>query len=160
MRSPCAWACLALLAAASGASAASVPPAADRFAGTIVSGTGAYRHATGHMAIVVRLSSGATRVSLALTGRRCSAAPCVSLSGRLTGTAERLRRPPDAGAAATLSATGRLTAIGGVRAGGTLRGTGFIRNGRETLELTLRADRGTLHVSAHTAPVPGFSFPR
>jgi hypothetical protein len=142
--------------------AADSPPAKDRFSGTVTGGTGAYRHATGHAAIVVRISDARGRsahISLVFRAGHCARSSCLELSGRLAGTATAKAQPADAGRAADLSVEGNLTGLGHVSVTGTLHGTGFTQRGQETLDLQLRAGRGTLKVHAHSDDVPGFSFP-
>jgi hypothetical protein len=89
----------------------------------------------------------------------CAPSNCLELSGRLAGTATAKAQPADAGRAADLSVEGNLTGVGHVSVSGTLRGTGFVQRGQETLDLELHARRGTLNVHAHSDDVPGFSFP-
>jgi hypothetical protein len=142
-----------------------VTPARDSFSGRLRAGSGRYAHAHGSTSVYLRFrsSTGQTRIMTAtIRGIRCrSVRQCLDLRGTLTGTvaAATQRGPTDVGHGFTLRATGRIVPLGEVAASGHVHGTGFIRWGRETMQLILRAHRGKLTIDAQSRLVPGFTSP-
>jgi hypothetical protein len=145
------------------ASPAGVPPQ-DAFKGRITGGTGAWADANGRVSISILAepSTTSTRaVTLAVHGKTCGTkARCLQLRGRLHGTlSPGPQQNPDAGRAFELNAHGKLTPLRRVHATGTVHGTGFIAQGRETMELTVRNRRGSVTIGASSGLVPGFTGP-
>lgn len=144
--------------------AAAVAPARDSFTGSIIGATGRFAGERGAVALVTvpAAGQGVRPLKLTLRGSGCTAGSrrCVELTGSLSGTlALGPVRVPDVGSRLTIAASGRIKPIGLVSATGTVQGTGFIARGRETLDLRLRAPRGTITVRAVSARVPGFTSP-
>jgi hypothetical protein len=138
------------------------------FTGKVVSATGHYASLRGSVRLVARSHAAAsgTAFTLALTGPPCRprSAPastrCVSLAGRVTGTARaQPRRPADVGTQLALTGTGRVTPLGMVSVTGTAAGPGFIARGRPALTLSLRTSAGRLTITAQGPLVPGFTPP-
>jgi hypothetical protein len=97
---------------------------------------------------------------LALQGAGCGTRQhCVRLTGTLTGTLSARASIPDVGRRYLIRAGGRVAPLGTVAATGSVTGTGFIRQGRERLILTLRTSRGTVTIAAQSPEVPGQSSP-
>jgi hypothetical protein len=139
--------------------------AADSFSVVAVRGTRAY--AGGHAADAVTLKpasgsvAGPRAITVVLAAKACpQRSKCLSLAGTLTGTIARKGiSNPDVGQQYTLTLHGHLTGIGSVTATGTVDGTGFIRQGREQMRLTLAGHSGTITLSGQSGLVPGFSSP-
>jgi hypothetical protein len=94
-------------------------------------------------------------VSITLRGDRCTgpyrphvSRRCLSLSGSLAGTAERIVTNPDLPSVIRLkSVSGHVSVLGSVTATGSYVGTGFILKARRGITLTLHGASGaiTLH---------------
>jgi hypothetical protein len=137
------------------------------FSGSIVSGTGSYRHARGAVRVVLHGSSTTTGRTFKLTfsGPSCASqtlrAPsrCVSLTGTATGKVAQAPVIPDIGAQYALSGSGRVKPLGGVRVTGTTHGLGFIARGRYPLSVTLRNSAGGVTITAAGPLTTGSSSP-
>jgi hypothetical protein len=151
------------VAFASGAAPAQVP-AKDSFSGRISGATGSYRGDRGTVAIELSVPSNSNKtrpVTATLRGKPCGRARnCLRLSGKLHGTLTAMpARVADVGAQLSLKAAGPVPPLGRTAMKGTVRGTGFITRGHETIQLTVTAPGGTLTVDASSPTVPGFTSP-
>lgn len=150
-------------AAAAVASSPPHVPAKDRFKGSASAATGKFSgdHATVTVYLKPGRIHGAGRVvTIILVGRRCKGVPgCMNLNGRLTGVLKAQPAPPDAGRKFAISVTGKITPLGHVSATGTVYGTGFIRRGREGLQIKLGTSTGAITIGAQSPIVPGFTSP-
>jgi hypothetical protein len=118
--------------------------------GRIVAAGGRYAGATARVRIVLRGETG-HRFSAAVTMQTCHGlGGCPR--GTVRGTWRALPAEPDTGQQASLAGSGRLTALGAVRARGRANGTGFIARGRPSLRLVMSTAGGSLTVSA-TGPL-------
>ncbi len=137
--------------------------ARDSFTGTVRSASGKYSGATGRVHVYLRPQGHRVRRSLTLTlaPSSCPAgAKCLKLSGTLTGTlAPGPGHLPDTGHGYLLNATGTVRPLGMVTARGGVEGTGFIRRGQETLNVTLTGPSVRIAIEALSAPVSGFTSP-
>ncbi|MGI8800929.1 MAG: hypothetical protein ACR2KV_01985 [Solirubrobacteraceae bacterium] len=138
------------------------------FTGAIVSGTGHYANYRGAVRLVLRAPAATTSrlpFTLTLSGPACSGqalhAPrhCVSLAGKLTGSAFVSMSNPDVGRSFALTALGKITPLGHVSVTGTSHSLGFIAHGRIPLSLHLRSSAGGLTITAQSPQVNGFSSP-
>jgi hypothetical protein len=135
----------------------------DSFRGGVTSASGAYAGEGGRAEVLLHTrGAGSSRpVTLTFRSLPCQGAPqCVQLDGTLNGRI--VTRPggvPDTGRSSSVTATGRLTTLGSVTAAGIVHGTGFISQGHELLELTLRNRSGRITLRVLTGPVRGFSSP-
>jgi hypothetical protein len=153
------------LAPAAVAVASSPPqvPARDQFKGSASAATG--KLSGDHATVTVYLKPGRTHgagrpVTIVVVGRRCKgAAGCMNLNGRLRGVLTPQSSPPDAGRKFAISATGKIKPLGHVSATGMVYGTGFIRRGREGLQIKLRTSTGDMTIGAQSPIVPGFTSP-
>jgi hypothetical protein len=154
---------LALGAAAAAATASAPAPARHRFAVAVSTGSSKLSGARGAATVLLRTGAGTTTRALRIvfTGDRCHGRTgCVALTGTLKGTITAVAQHiPDAGRQFRVSARGRLSPLGHVTVTGTIRGTGNIRFGQESLQLTVRSGHGTLGVDGRSARVPGFTSP-
>ena len=109
----------------------------NSFRGAVVSAGGAYAGEGGRSAVELEVrGTGASRpIKLAFLSLPCLRAPqCVQLDGTLTGRiSTQPRGVPDTGRSFAITATGRLTTLGQVKARGIIQGTGFIARGHEQL---------------------------
>jgi hypothetical protein len=138
-------------------------PVRDQFKGSASAATGKF--SSDHATVTVYVKPGRTQgagrlVTVILVGRRCKgAAGCMNLNGRLTGELTARPSPPDAGRKFAISVAGKVTPLGHVNATGTVYGTGFIRRGREGLQIKLGTPHGDITIGAQSAIVPGFTSP-
>jgi len=139
-------------------------PTADTFHATVSGASGRFSGDGGSATVLLRRGPGAsgatTSVTLSVRGVRCrSARHCLHLGGQLTGQMTLQRSLPDVGHSYALTATGTMSPLGYVTAGGTAAGTGFIRFGHTRLTLTLSPSGGTVTLSGQSPEVPGFTQP-
>jgi hypothetical protein len=138
-------------------------PAKDSFTGSVRSASGKYSGATGRVHLYLRPRGHGVRRSLTLTlaPSSCRAgAKCLRLSGTLTGTlAPGPGHLPDTGDGYLVTATGTVRPLGMVTARGGVQGTGFIRRGQETLNLTLSGPSVSVTIEGLSAAVNGFTSP-
>lgn len=101
------------------------------------------------------------KLQLSVLGAPCDGAEhCLRLSGLLSGTiAKHAGGIPDIGRRYDLALGGSLGTLRHVTATGTVTGVGFIREGRETLNLNVKTPRGRLTITALSPKVPGFTSP-
>jgi hypothetical protein len=130
----------------------------------VVSASGRLRGEAGrlHIGLTVGSSHTASRsLTVVITPRRCGAARrCLRLAGTLKGTLSyQAHQIPDTGARLSLRASGVVKPIGAVSASGFVHGTGFIRSGRETLQLTLAGSGARVSVEGRSSLLPGFTAP-
>ncbi len=150
-------------AAVAGASSPPHVPAKDQFKGSASAATGKF--SGDHGTVTVYLKPGRTHgagrpVTVVLVGRRCKgAAGCMNLNGRLMGVLTAQPAPPDAGRKFAISVAGKVAPLGHVSATGMVYGTGFIRRGREGLQIKLRTSTGDITIGAQSPIVPGFTSP-
>lgn len=154
---------LALGSVAAAGTAGAPAPAKHRFGVTVSTGSGKLAGARGGAALLLRTGAGTTTRALAIVfkGDRCHGSRgCVALTGTLKGTITAVAQHiPDAGRQFRVRVHGRLSPLGHVTATGTVRGTGYILSGRESLQLTVRSARGTIEIDGRSARVPGFTSP-
>ena len=140
-----------------------VTPAKDSFAGKITTATGRFSGDRGSATIVLVPGPGQASRHLGVTikGTVCARkVACVPLVGKLTGTlAPGPRTNPDVGRRFTITGAGTIKPLGHVSATGTVQGTGFIKNGHESLTLKLTNSGGTVTIVGTSGPVPGFTSP-
>lgn len=144
--------------------AAQTVPADDSFEGNVVSATGRFRGDGGSVRIrlIVGPSHEAIRpLTVIVEARRCGAVRrCLRLAGNLKGTLYyEARQVPDTGARLRVAASGSIKPIGSVSASGHIHATGFIRRGRETLQLTLASTSGSITAEGKSSVLPGFTSP-
>jgi hypothetical protein len=95
-----------------------------------------------------------------VAGRSCGGHKrCLRLAGTLSGTINNQPARPDRGQTFAIRASGAVAPLGTVSASGSGQGTGFIRNARESLRLTLLVRGGTVSITAESGRVPGFTSP-
>lgn len=156
-------ACVAVLAGTFSASAANHPPPAnDLFAGRVAGTSGRLAGYRGSATIALDPRQGTTtrRLTITVTGRSCAGIPrCLRLTGTLSGTIQRQSAQPDRGQAFAISVRGDVAPLGTVSATGGCDGTGFVRQGRESVRLTLVSRNGRVAVTAESGLVPGFTSP-
>ena len=155
---------LTCAAQAAVAATTAATPAKDTFAGQITSATGKFAGDNGRITALLHVAQSTDAVrklQITMSGAPCGAAKhCLRLSGSLSGTiAARPSTIPDVGKHYQLSLTGSLAALNHVTVGGTVAGTGFIRNGHEALTLDIKAPSGKVVIEAVSPKVPGFTSP-
>jgi hypothetical protein len=157
---------VAAFAALTGACAVSAAvarvPAKDHFAGKVVGTHGRLAGYRGSAIIDLDPQRGTTtrRLTITITGRSCGGVKrCLRLAGTLTGTITNQKAPPDRGQPFLIRAGGGVAPLGTVSASGTGQGTGFVRNGRESLRLTLAGRGGSVSVSVQSDRVPALTSP-
>jgi hypothetical protein len=136
-------------------------PAKDSFHGRIASGTRRYARSSGRFAIALYPAPGeSTRPMKAVARGRLCRRSCARMRLSLTGsiTSERPIHP-DLASRFTVQGSGANGSLGPFTATGTGHGTGFIRGGREQLELTIKTRHGRFVIEAESGPVPAFSSP-
>jgi hypothetical protein len=139
-------------------------PARDAFSGRITARTGSFRGEHGHATadLAVSASGAATRrLTLTVHARLCKMSKqCVRLTGHLKGTITALAgTTPDVGRSFTIRVAGVIKRLGHVRVHGRVRGTGFVRRGRESMHLTATGHAGRFALYAHSPRVRGFTSP-
>ena len=138
-------------------------PAKDSFQASIRSGTGKYAEFSGHARIYLSPAGQGLRrsVKVTLVSLPCSSSShCLKLSGTATGTLTPSRvHTPDIGHGAALTGAGTIDPLGHATIRGDVRGTGFIKRGRETLTLAVSNSSGTVTLEALSPPVGGFTSP-
>jgi hypothetical protein len=137
-------------------------PAKDRFAGKVAA-TGmrlpAYR---GSATIYLDPRQRATtrRLTITVDGRICGGAKrCLRMTGTLRGTIKEQAAKPDRGQTFVIRANGTVAPLGKVSGSGGGQGTGFVRDGRESLRLGLVGRGGQASITAESGLVPGFTSP-
>jgi hypothetical protein len=138
-------------------------PTRDSFEGSIRSATGKYFGYNGRFHIYLRSKGSGSRrpVTIIIAGLPCAGAShCLELSGTLPGT---LTPSPvhiaDVGHRYLLAGSGSIHPIGQATARGEVAGTGFIRQGHETLTLALTGAFGSITLDALSPSVGGFTSP-
>ena len=152
---------LAIAATATATTAtASGPAHSTIFHGPIISGTGPHGHLRGHVRFVLHPGALTADTPTTSEARFTLSFGGPVLSGSISGRAHGTRPNPDVGMSFTLRGSGVVKPLGAVVANGTMRGLGFVHDGRFHLILTVHPHSGgTLTVSG-TGPVePGFSSP-
>jgi hypothetical protein len=137
-------------------------PTRDRFTGTLSGGTGSLAGAGDVLEARLQApgTNGTRRLTLWILSTGCRAgSSCAHLSGSLRGQLTPVRTLPDIGRRYKITATGSLQPVGALTATGTVAGTGNIRSGVESLQLTLSGPRGSARLSARSSRVPAFTSP-
>lgn len=136
-------------------------PAKDTFKGSITRATGSLSSFRGQVKIQLMISGTGTKrqVTVVIDGLKCATASCVRLSGSVSGTITALPANPDIGRSFRLQGGGTVSPLGRVSATGGVQGIGFIKQGHESIQLTLKGKQGQLTVSGLSPLVPGFTAP-
>jgi len=174
-------ACLGAAGLAASATARTTSAVTRTFAAHILSGTGRYAKATGAMLIELTLTPSEASpprtgvgpeflVTASLFGdgcthrsRRPAGRPCLTVSGTVGGLAS--REPPARpigdvpGVFLVSGASGKISPLGMVSAQGTLRGTGFVPEGRPNAWLALTGPSGSISIGGDGPLVGGFELP-
>jgi hypothetical protein len=135
----------------------------DLFTGTVSAATGAYARNAGTVVITLAVpttDAGTRSLTLSVRPGACPASgTCLRLSGKPAGTLTSRATVPDAGFHYRIRASGRVSSLGHVKASGTIQCPGNIGAGHETMTLKLRANNGSVTITATSPVVPGFSHP-